>query len=120
MVGRGEQLLILILAREGWEEHLAVSVCHSSVCSSRAFKKKKWGGALPPSPPSISVSSYSYGEISAMSWPSFAEMVSKSPPPEEEEVEEAVGGALVVEPEVSMMDYAWNEDDIDIDFMTGG
>ncbi len=55
-----------------------------------------------------------------MSWPSFAEMVSKSPPPEEEEVEEAVGGALVVEPEVSMMDYAWNEDDIDIDFMTGG
>ena len=66
-------------------------------------------------------------------WPSFEEMTAgltskSSSLPEvtmpEIEVGEAVtstpeGGPYGLEPELSMMDYAWNEDNIEIDFMTG-
>ena len=56
------------------------------------------------------------------SWPSFAEMASSVMPGgvggggdrrEAEEAESYVGG------EEDIMDYQWNEDNIDIDFITG-
>ncbi len=31
----------------------------------------------------------------------------------------AMASAVALDPEISMMDYAWSEDKIDIDFMTG-
>ncbi len=64
-------------------------------------------------------------------WPSFHEMLmtptsssesggdTPSAAPRGGQPDDSAVGALVVEPEVSMMDYSWNEDDIDIDFMTG-
>jgi hypothetical protein len=30
-----------------------------------------------------------------------------------------MASAVALDPEISMMDYAWSEDKIDIDFMTG-
>ena len=72
-------------------------------------------------------------------WPTFEEMTAgltsgltsesaSVPEVTLPEVDEAVTSAVTsepeagpfgLEPELSMMDYAWNEDNIEIDFMTG-
>ena len=61
-------------------------------------------------------------------WPTFDEMASSiltsssssaAPDHADVVVNDAPAAANVLEPEMSMMDYAWNEDNIQIDFMTG-
>ena len=56
---------------------------------------------------------------SSSSWPSFNDIMSTAKAATDKEEEEKPMVFAAAQPDISMMDYSWNEDNIKIDFMTG-